>query len=115
MCIRLPPSGGPSDRAAGGRDRLAARISAPGFQAAQALFPAHPELALNPEMSEDSAERFYVITGASGAGKSTLLAALGELGYSTVPEAALAIVREQQECNGSVLPWVNARRSSKRS
>lgn len=57
--------------------------------------------------SEHFAERCYVITGASGAGKSTLLAALGDLGYSTVPEAALAIVREQQECNGSILPWVN--------
>lgn len=58
-------------------------------------------------MSEHFAERCYVITGASGAGKSTLIAALDDLGYSTVPEAALAIVREQQECNGSVLPWVN--------
>jgi predicted ATPase len=48
---------------------------------------------------------FYVITGASGAGKSTLVAALGELGYSTVQEAALAILREQQECKGSTLPW----------
>ncbi|MDW5443035.1 AAA family ATPase [Polaromonas sp. SM01] len=49
----------------------------------------------------------YVIIGASGAGKSTLLTALSDLGYATVPEAALAIVREQQESNGSILPWVN--------
>ncbi|WOB06929.1 AAA family ATPase [Piscinibacter gummiphilus] len=54
-----------------------------------------------------SSPSFYVITGASGAGKSTLVAALSELGYSTVQEAALAILREQQECNGSILPWVD--------
>ena len=54
-----------------------------------------------------SNQNFYVITGASGAGKSTLLAALSDLGYSTVEEAALAIVREQKELNGSILPWVD--------
>lgn len=51
--------------------------------------------------------RFHVITGASGGGKSTLVAALKELGYSTIPEAALAIMREQLECNGKVLPSVD--------
>jgi predicted ATPase len=54
-----------------------------------------------------SSHSFYVITGSSGAGKSTLVAALSELGYSTVQEAALAILREQQECNGSILPWLD--------
>ena len=49
-------------------------------------------------------QQFHVITGASGAGKSTLIAALNELGYSTFPEAALAIMREQLECNGTILP-----------
>ena len=49
----------------------------------------------------------HVITGASGAGKSTLLAALSQLGYATFPEAALAIVREQQERKGSILPWMD--------
>jgi predicted ATPase len=58
-------------------------------------------------MSERFAEGRYVITGASGAGKSTLIAALSDLGYATVSEAALAIVREQQACNGSILPWLN--------
>jgi predicted ATPase len=52
-------------------------------------------------------QSFYVITGASGAGKSTLLAALCDLGYSTVPEAALAILQEQLESNGSILPWTD--------
>jgi predicted ATPase len=50
---------------------------------------------------------FYVITGASGAGKSTLVAALDDLGYSTIPEAALAFMREQLECNGKILPSVD--------
>jgi predicted ATPase len=49
----------------------------------------------------------YVITGASGAGKSTLVAALGELGYATVPEAALAVLREQRRRGGDVLPSVD--------
>ncbi|MCT7313822.1 AAA family ATPase [Ralstonia sp. CHL-2022] len=49
-------------------------------------------------------EQFYVITGASGAGKSTLLKALAERGYSVMPEAALSIVREQEECGGTLLP-----------
>jgi predicted ATPase len=54
-----------------------------------------------------SNQNFHVITGASGAGKSTLVAALRGLGYSIVEEAALAIVREQQEHNGNILPWVD--------
>lgn len=52
-----------------------------------------------------NSEHFYVITGASGAGKSTLLKALGELGYSVVPEIALAIVQEQEACGGDLFPW----------
>jgi predicted ATPase len=51
--------------------------------------------------------RLYVITGASGAGKSTLVAALQEAGFSVVPEAALAILQEQQECGGTILPWID--------
>ncbi|HEX6039365.1 AAA family ATPase [Longimicrobium sp.] len=52
-------------------------------------------------------ERFYVITGASGAGKSTILKALGSLGYSCVPEIALAIVQEQEQCGGTLFPWTH--------
>jgi predicted ATPase len=51
-----------------------------------------------------SNQHFYVITGASGAGKSTLIAALDDLGYSTIREAALAFMREQMSCNGKILP-----------
>lgn len=50
---------------------------------------------------------FYVITGASGAGKSTLIAALGDLGYATIPEAALAVLREQRKSNSKALPSVD--------
>lgn len=50
---------------------------------------------------------FHVITGASGAGKSTLVAALSELGYATVREAALDVLREQQDTGGGLLPWVD--------
>lgn len=47
---------------------------------------------------------FYVITGASGSGKSTLIAALRELGHSTVPEAALAVMRAQPKYSGKLIP-----------
>jgi predicted ATPase len=57
--------------------------------------------------SVSSSSSFYVITGASGAGKSTLVAALRELDYVTVQEAALAILQEQQARMGSILPWTN--------
>jgi predicted ATPase len=50
---------------------------------------------------------FYVITGASAAGKSTLLKALGDLGYSVVPEVALTIVQEQEQCGGNLFTWTN--------
>ncbi|MDD2769131.1 MAG: AAA family ATPase [Methylococcus sp.] len=52
-----------------------------------------------------SSQQFHVITGSSGAGKSTLIAALNDLGYSTFPEAALAIMREQFKCNGTIFPF----------
>lgn len=51
-----------------------------------------------------SNQHFYVITGASGAGKSTLIAALGELGYCTVPEAWLAVLRERRDRGVGALP-----------
>jgi predicted ATPase len=48
--------------------------------------------------------QFFVITEASGGDKSILIEVLAELGYSAVPEAALAIMREQIACNGKILP-----------
>lgn len=60
-------------------------------------------------MSESSLIRppYYVITGASGAGKSTLIAALAAHGHQTVPEAALALLKEQQASNSDILPGKN--------
>lgn len=49
-----------------------------------------------------------MITGASGAGKSTLISALHDLGQSTVPEAALAVMRAQPEYNGKLIPSANS-------
>ena len=54
-----------------------------------------------------SGRHLHVITGASGAGKSTLTSALESLGYAAVPEAALAIMREQLRCGGRALPDVD--------
>jgi predicted ATPase len=54
-----------------------------------------------------NSRHLHVVTGASGAGKSTLISALDKLGYATVPEAALAIMREQRKCNGRALPTVD--------
>jgi len=51
--------------------------------------------------------RFHVITGASGSGKSTLVAALSDLGYGAIPEAALAIMKEQLLSNGEILPSID--------
>lgn len=60
------------------------------------------------EQGRSVAERdFHLITGASGAGKTTLLAELARLGYATVAEAALAIVEEQRERGGNLLPWTD--------
>jgi predicted ATPase len=39
--------------------------------------------------------RGVVLTGGPGAGKTTLLAALGAMGYATVPESARAIIAER--------------------
>lgn len=51
-----------------------------------------------------SNQHLYVITGASGAGKSALIAALGELGYCTVSEAGLAVLRGHRGRGVGALP-----------
>lgn len=59
---------------------------------------------LGTSASTMSNQHLYVITGASGAGKSTLIAALSALGYSTVPEAGLAVLRERRDRGVGALP-----------
>jgi len=64
-------------------------------------------LGIRSQVADLDSHRFHVITGASGGGKSTLVTTLKELGYATVPEPALAIMREQLECNGRLLPSID--------
>lgn len=52
--------------------------------------------------------RFVVISGCSGGGKSTLLVELGRRGYAVVEEPGRRIVRQELECKGSALPWIDA-------
>jgi hypothetical protein len=59
-----------------------------------------------PQLEQPSLPRNH---GASGTGKSTLITALGERGYSVMPEFALAVVQEQAHCGGDLLPWTNLR------
>ena len=54
------------------------------------------------------ADRFVVISGCSGGGKSTLLTELHRRGYATVEEPGRRIVKEELECGGSALPWMDA-------
>ena len=46
----------------------------------------------------------YILTGAPNAGKTTLLTALAQRGYSTVDEAATALITQAQ-LNGNQMPW----------
>lgn len=50
---------------------------------------------------------FIVLTGGPGVGKTTLLNALQRQGFSTVPEDARQIIKEQLETAGDGLPWKN--------
>ena len=50
-------------------------------------------------------ERFFVLTGGPGAGKTTLLEALVAAGWTGMPEAGRAVIRDQQAIDGPALPW----------
>lgn len=58
-------------------------------------------------MEKNEMNRLIVISGCSGGGKSSLLSELSSKGYSVVPEAARAIIKEQLEINGTITPWQN--------
>lgn len=51
----------------------------------------------------------FVITGGPGSGKSTLIDALASLGFTTMPEAGRAIIRDQSAIDGIALPWNDPR------
>jgi predicted ATPase len=56
---------------------------------------------------KDSSKKLYVITGGPGVGKTTLLHELSICGFSTIPEDARRIIKEQINQNGEGLPWKN--------
>ncbi|KAA2222654.1 AAA family ATPase [Chryseobacterium sediminis] len=51
--------------------------------------------------------KLYIITGGPGAGKTRLLNELSKYGLTTVPEEGRRIIKEQIECGGEGLPWLN--------
>ncbi|MBB6329750.1 putative ATPase [Chryseobacterium sediminis] len=51
--------------------------------------------------------KLYIITGGPGAGKTTLLNELSKYGLTTVSEEGRRIIKEQIDCGGEGLPWLN--------
>lgn len=50
---------------------------------------------------------FYIITGGPGVGKTALIEELNRQGFSTVPEDARRIIKEQIDLGEDGLPWKN--------
>ncbi|MCG7584365.1 AAA family ATPase [Photobacterium sp. OFAV2-7] len=48
-----------------------------------------------------------IITGGPGAGKTTLLNAMEKKGYLVFPEASRALIQQQSQLEGGVLPWTD--------
>lgn len=51
--------------------------------------------------------RFHVVTGGPGSGKSSVIDALAAEGYLQMPEAGRAVIQDQVEVGGNVLPWAD--------
>jgi predicted ATPase len=64
-------------------------------------------------MTSDS-DRFFVLTGGPGAGKTTLIDALKARGFATTKEAGRGVIREQVQCGGEDLPWIDRERFAER-
>jgi predicted ATPase len=60
-------------------------------------------------------ERFVMISGCSGGGKSALLAELRRRGFATVDEPGRRIVREEQQGDGTALPWIDPVKFARRA
>ena len=52
---------------------------------------------------------FFVFTGGPGVGKTTLIRHLQDKGERVVEETARAVIREQVECDGAGVPWIDPR------
>lgn len=52
-------------------------------------------------------DNFFIITGGPGMGKTSLINALGERGFTCVPETGRDIIRQQVATAGNALPWGN--------
>lgn len=52
-------------------------------------------------------DNFFIITGGPGMGKSAVITALGERGYTGVPETGRDIIRQQVATGGHALPWAD--------
>ncbi|MDW6020707.1 AAA family ATPase [Mesorhizobium sp. BAC0120] len=48
----------------------------------------------------NNSDRFFVLTGGPGAGKTTLIEALRSAGFTAMPEAGRAIIRDQLQIGG---------------
>ena len=59
--------------------------------------------------------KLVVISGCSGGGKTTLLDELGTRGYAVVPEPGRRIVQQEQQDNGTAVPWTNLEEFLKRA
>ncbi|EBV2736116.1 AAA family ATPase [Salmonella enterica] len=46
-----------------------------------------------------------IITGGPGAGKTTLITALEKSGFHCQPESGRAVIKQQMDINGDMLPW----------
>ena len=58
--------------------------------------------------------KLVVISGCSGGGKTTLISELGKRGYSVVSEPGRRIVYQEQQHNGTSVPWINPEEFLKR-
>tara|TARA_B100002049_G_scaffold228606_1_gene203294 strand:+ start:666 stop:1196 length:531 start_codon:yes stop_codon:yes gene_type:complete len=59
--------------------------------------------------------RLVVISGCSGGGKTSILDHLDRMGYHTISEPGLRIVRDTRKGNGDALPWVDAEAFAQRA
>lgn len=51
--------------------------------------------------------QLFIITGGPGAGKTTLIDFFKSKGFSTVPESARSVIKDQVRINGDGVPWKN--------